>query len=58
MDSETWNAYHTINNRARAVCYATRQVQFRALSEMTVNKLMTSALKQLETMDNLEVNVE
>ncbi|XP_054273287.1 protein brambleberry-like [Macrosteles quadrilineatus] len=54
MDSETWNAYHTINNRARAVCYATRQVQFRALSEMTVNKLMTSALKQLETMDNLE----
>ncbi|KAG8249804.1 hypothetical protein J6590_012114 [Homalodisca vitripennis] len=54
MDDETWNAYHTINNRARAVCYATRQQQFRMLSEMTVNKLMSSALKQVTSMESLK----
>uniref|UniRef100_A0A1B6FLW8 Protein brambleberry n=1 Tax=Cuerna arida TaxID=1464854 RepID=A0A1B6FLW8_9HEMI len=54
MDDETWNAYHIINNRARAVCYATRQQQFRLLSEMTVNKLMSSALKQVTSMESLK----
>lgn len=42
MDSDTWNAYHLITNRAKAVCVATRHEQFRGLTEITVNKLMSS----------------
>lgn len=42
MDSDTWNAYHLITNRAKAVCVATRHEQFRGLTEITVNKLMAS----------------
>lgn len=42
MDSDTWNAYHLITNRAKAVCAAVRQEQFRGLTEITVNKLMHS----------------
>lgn len=42
MDSETWNAYHLFTNRAKAVCAAIRQDQFRVLTELTVNKLMES----------------
>ena len=55
MDSDMWNTYHLMNNRARAVCYAARHQQFRAMSEMTVNKLMDSATSQLETMNMLKV---
>lgn len=40
MDPDTWNAYHLITNRAKAICAAVRQEQFRGLTEMTVNKLM------------------
>ncbi|KAJ9599165.1 hypothetical protein L9F63_010342 [Diploptera punctata] len=54
MDSDMWNTYHLMNNRARAVCYAARHQQFRAMSEMTVNKLMDSASSQLETMTLLK----
>lgn len=54
MDSDMWNTYHLMNNRARAVCYAARHQQFRAMSEMTVNKLMDSATNQLETMNMLK----
>lgn len=42
MDSDTWNAYHLITNRAKAVCMAIRQEHFRSLTEITVNKLMHS----------------
>lgn len=42
MDANTWNAYHLITNRAKAVCAAIRQDQFRGLAEITVNKLMQS----------------
>lgn len=55
MDPDTWNTYHLMNNRARAVCLAARQAQFRALTEMTVNKLMTSAQGQLDAMSSLKV---
>lgn len=54
MDSDMWNTYHLMNNRARAVCYAARHQQFRALSEMTVNRLMRTANEQLHTMDLLK----
>ncbi|KAK3918819.1 Protein brambleberry [Frankliniella fusca] len=53
MDSDMWNTYHLMNNRARAVCYAARHQQFRALSEMTVNRLMRTANEQLQAMDLL-----
>jgi hypothetical protein len=58
MDADMWNAYHLMNNRARAVCYAARQQQFRALSEMTVNKLMDTAYNQLNTMNSLKVLIK
>jgi hypothetical protein len=36
MDDIQWNSYLVISNRARSVCYAARQQQFRALTQMTV----------------------
>ena len=55
MDSDTWNAYHIVSNRARAVCYSTRQQQFTAKTEMAVNKLMHSTENQLEKIKTLQV---
>ena len=50
-----WNAYHLISNRARAICYAARNTQFRALTELTVNKLMQSAHSQIKALNSLKV---
>lgn len=47
MDSIAWNTYHIMSNRARAVCYYVRNVQFRGLTEQTVNQLMHSAQMQI-----------
>ncbi|XP_066983990.1 protein brambleberry-like [Macrobrachium rosenbergii] len=58
MDPNTWNAYHIVSNRVRAVCYATRQEQFRAKTEMTVNKLMNSAEQQVRSMNELQESQE
>ncbi|XP_018355868.1 PREDICTED: protein brambleberry-like [Trachymyrmex septentrionalis] len=54
MDADMWNAYHLISNRARAICYAARNTQFRALTELTVNKLMQSAHSQIKALDSLK----
>nr|XP_054920772.1 protein brambleberry-like isoform X2 [Dermacentor andersoni] len=54
MDQHTWNTYHLISNRARAVCYSTRQQQFYAKTEMTVNKLVWTTDQQVKAMDQLE----
>ncbi|XP_018402480.1 PREDICTED: protein brambleberry-like [Cyphomyrmex costatus] len=54
MDADMWNAYHLISNRARAICYAARNTQFRALTELTVNKLMQSAHSQIKTLSSLK----
>ncbi|CAL1682172.1 unnamed protein product [Lasius platythorax] len=54
MDPDMWNAYHLMSNRARAVCYAARNTQFRALTELTVNKLMQSAHSQIEALNSLK----
>ncbi|KAM9848476.1 protein brambleberry [Aulostomus maculatus] len=54
MDSDTWNAYHIVSNRARAVCYATRQQLFRRRAEHTVNTLISTATSQLEAMKDLK----
>ncbi|CAL7942179.1 unnamed protein product [Xylocopa violacea] len=54
MDADMWNAYHLISNRARAVCYAARGTQFRALTELTVNKLMQTAHTQIKTLSSLK----
>lgn len=56
MDADTWNAYHLMSNRARAVCYAARSIQFRALTELTVNKLMDTAHTQIQTLSSLKVS--
>ncbi|KAK6643619.1 hypothetical protein RUM43_005129 [Polyplax serrata] len=53
MDANMWNAYHLMNNRARAVCLVARRSQFQALSEMTVNKLMATAHDQIKKMTGL-----
>ncbi|XP_050100303.1 protein brambleberry-like [Anopheles aquasalis] len=53
MDSDTWNAYHLITNRAKAVCASVRHEQFRGLTELTVNKLMSTAHEQLRMMGEL-----
>ncbi|XP_035795721.1 protein brambleberry-like [Anopheles albimanus] len=53
MDSDTWNAYHLITNRAKAVCATVRHEQFRGLTELTVNKLMNTAHEQLRMMSEL-----
>ncbi|KAF7702002.1 protein brambleberry [Silurus meridionalis] len=54
MDSDTWNAYHIVSNRARSVCYATRQQQFRRQTELTVNALISTATNQLDAMKDLK----
>ncbi|XP_028814679.1 protein brambleberry isoform X2 [Denticeps clupeoides] len=54
MDSDTWNAYHIVSNRARAVCYATRQQHFRRRAELTVNALISTATSQLDAMKDLK----
>lgn len=56
MDSDTWNAYHIVSNRARSVCYATRQQLFRRRAEHTVNALISTATSQLSAMKDLKVN--
>ncbi|XP_060099152.1 protein brambleberry-like [Heteronotia binoei] len=54
MDPDTWNAYHIVSNRARAVCYTTRQMQFKRQTERTVNALVSTAVGQLEAMKTLK----
>ncbi|KAL8181539.1 UNVERIFIED_CONTAM: hypothetical protein K2H54_005578 [Gekko kuhli] len=54
MDPDTWNAYHIVSNRARAVCYMTRQMQFKRQTEHTVNALVSTAVGQLEAMKMLK----
>lgn len=56
MSADVWNAYHLITNRVKAVCSSVRHEQFRGLTEMTVNKLMTTAHEQLAMMQNLQDN--
>lgn len=56
MDSDTWNAYLIVSNRARSVCYATRQQLFRRRAEQTVNALISTATSQLDAMKDLKVN--
>ncbi|XP_011297868.1 protein brambleberry isoform X2 [Fopius arisanus] len=58
MDADMWNAYHLMSNRARAVCYAARNVQFRALTELTINKLMNSAQSQIQALSSLKESHE
>lgn len=54
MDPDTWNAYHIVSNRARSVCYATRQMLFRRKAEHTVNALISTATSQLDAMKDLK----
>uniref|UniRef100_A0A8D8KE51 Protein brambleberry n=1 Tax=Culex pipiens TaxID=7175 RepID=A0A8D8KE51_CULPI len=56
MDPNTWNAYHLVTNRAKAVCASVRHDQFRGLTELTVNKLMNTAHEQIQMMGQLADN--
>ncbi|XP_053695288.1 protein brambleberry-like [Sabethes cyaneus] len=56
MDPDTWNAYHLVTNRAKAVCASVRHDQFRGLTELTVNKLMNTAHEQIAMMGQLAEN--
>ena len=53
MDADTWNSYHLMSNRARAVCYLVRQSQFVGITENTINKLLNAAQTQIKTYDIL-----
>lgn len=56
MDSDTWNSYHIISNRARAICYSVRQTEFRMKTEMTVNNLASATLENVHVLKNLAVS--
>jgi hypothetical protein len=56
MDPDTWTSYHLMSNRAKAVCYSIRQMQFRGLAEHTVNRLMDAAQDQLRTLGKIAEN--
>lgn len=58
MDADTWNTYHLMSNRARAVCSSIRQVQFRGSTEDIVNKLMNAAKYQISTLGKLAEDQE
>lgn len=58
MSPSTWNAYHIVSNRARAVCYASRQEQFGAKTQMAVNLLMYTAEEQIKSMSALQETQE
>lgn len=54
MNSDTWNSYLTVMNSARAVCQIVRNEQFRGLTEIAVNKLMSTTREQIEIMEKLK----
>uniref|UniRef100_UPI00358EF130 protein brambleberry-like isoform X2 n=1 Tax=Myxine glutinosa TaxID=7769 RepID=UPI00358EF130 len=54
MDPTTWNAYHILSNRARSLCFALRQQQFRVQTEFLVNSLATSAIDQVKSLQAIE----
>lgn len=56
MDAHMWNAYHIISNRARSVCYAVRQQQFRHQTEVAVNTLSRSTREQLQAMEEISLS--
>lgn len=57
MDSDTWNAYHIISNRAQSICYSMRQTEFRMQTEKTVNHLANAALENVNMLKNLAVRM-
>ena len=58
MDPDAWNAYHIISNRARSVCYATRNQQFRLKTEYLVNQLAHTAGDQMDFLEKLKVRMK
>ncbi|XP_059146093.1 protein brambleberry-like [Physella acuta] len=58
MDGTTWNSYQIVGNRARAMCYATQQLQFRRLTEITVNQLVSAATDQIQSLNDLKTGQE
>lgn len=50
MDADKYKIYNYMTHRAIGICSALKQDQFRALAEMTVNRLMTAAQSQITAM--------
>lgn len=53
MDSQVYQLYQTMSSRVQAVCISKRQEQFRALAELTVNKLMQNTIDQFSQSQEL-----
>lgn len=51
-------ALQIISNRARSICYGVRQQHFRARAELTVNQLMASSERQLNTLETISQTQE
>lgn len=51
MTSETHQAYSYMTHRAVGICSALKQDQYRALAEITVNRLMQAAQSQVSAMN-------
>ena len=58
MDGTSWNAYQITANRARAVCYQTRQQIFRIKTEAAVNRLVQTSHEQISGMEKLREDQE
>ncbi|KAK0063763.1 protein brambleberry [Biomphalaria pfeifferi] len=58
MDGTSWNSYQIVGNRARAMCYATQQVQFRRLTELTVSQLVSATMDQIKSLNDLKLGQE
>ncbi|CRK97364.1 CLUMA_CG010755, isoform A [Clunio marinus] len=50
MDSDIYQIYNFMKHRAVGICSAFKQGQFKAMTEMTVNRLMEAAKSQLSVM--------
>ncbi|XP_065683956.1 protein brambleberry isoform X3 [Hydra vulgaris] len=53
MDSDMWNSYHIISNRARAICHSMRQAEFRMKTEQTVNNMAAATLENVNILQSL-----
>lgn len=54
LSPEEWSSYNQIYGQAKQLCLSIRQDQFRGLTELTINKLVSSTHNHLELMDRVE----
>lgn len=54
MDPTTWNTYHLMANRAKALCIQRQQEQWKSETEKNINLLSSSTAAQLKSIGHLE----